>query len=79
MLQPHICLVCYAIDRKRVGPSFTEVTDRYASRPDAVAYLSAKILAGGTGAWGQVPMPPQSRAGDDAKAIAGWLVDGTHK
>ena len=79
LLQPHNCLVCHAIASTRVGPSFAEVSDRYASRPDAVAYLSAKILAGGTGVWGQVPMPPQSLTREDAKAIAGWLADSARK
>ena len=79
LLQPHNCLVCHAMASKQVGPSFTEVSDRYAARPDAVAYLSAKILAGGTGVWGQVPMPPQPLTPEDAKAIAGWLADAARK
>ena len=79
LLQPHNCLVCHALASRRVGPSFTEVSDHYAARPDAVAYLSAKIMSGGMGVWGQVPMPPQALSREDAKAIAGWLADGARK
>ena len=79
LLQQNNCLACHALAGKLVGPSFKDVSVRYAARPDATTYLSAKIRAGGSGAWGQLPMPPQSLAGNDAKAIAQWLAEGAHK
>ena len=79
LLQQHYCLACHALAANLVGPSFKDVSRRHATRPDATAYLSAKILSGGSGVWGQVPMPPQTLSGDDAKAIARWLADGAHK
>ena len=79
LLQQHNCLACHALTGNRVGPSFKDVSARHAARPDATAYLSAKILAGGSGVWGQVPMPPQTLAREDARAIARWLADGAHK
>ena len=79
LLQQNNCLACHALAGKLLGPSFKDVSARYAARPDATPYLSAKILAGGSGVWGQVPMPPQTLASDDAKAIARWLADGAHK
>ena len=72
-------LSCHALAGKRVGPSFKEVSTRRAAGPDASAYLAAKILASGSGVWRPVPMPPQTLADQDAKAIAQWLADGAHK
>ena len=79
LLQQNNCLACHAMVGKLIGPSFKDVSARYAARADATPYLSAKILAGGSGVWGQVAMPPQTLASDDAKAIARWLADGAHK
>lgn len=52
-----LCLGCHAIDKKVVGPSFTDIAKRYASHPEAKSYLSQKILNGGSGVWGVVAMP----------------------
>jgi len=63
--------------QKLVGPGFSQVADKYQGRPDAVAYLSAKIKAGGSGVWGAVPMPAQTQLSDaDAKAMAEWIAAG---
>lgn len=71
------CTTCHAIDRRIVGPAFAEVSARYRERPDARAYLVGRILKGGTGTWGGIPMPPQPQLGDDdAAAIADWIVAG---
>jgi cytochrome c len=70
------CMACHALDRKLVGPSFKDVSGRYAAKTDAVAYLSTKIKSGGSGVWGSVPMPPQPGLSDgDAETIAKWLFE----
>jgi cytochrome c len=69
------CLNCHALDQKRVGPSYKDVAAKYAGQADAEAKLAAKIKAGGTGVWGQMPMPPNpSLSDDDAKALAQWVL-----
>ena len=64
------------MDSKVVGPSMREVAKKYGSRPDAVDYLKQKIVAGGAGLWGAIPMPAQTLPNADALAIAKWLADG---
>lgn len=76
LLQQHTCVACHGLDRTLVGPSFADIGRKYAGRGDAAAYLAGKIKGGGTGAWGSVPMPPQSLPEGDAKAIAQWLAEG---
>src|SRR5205809_7678423 len=52
------CLACHALDKKLVGPSWTEVGKKYAGDAGAEAKLIAKVKKGGSGVWGTVPMPP---------------------
>lgn len=69
------CLPCHTMDKHLVGPSFKEVGERYAGKPGAEARLAEKILKGGSGSWGPVPMPanPQVSA-EEAARLASWLV-----
>jgi cytochrome c551/c552 len=71
------CMACHGIDNKVVGPGLREVSKKYATRKDAADYLAQKIIAGGSGVWGAVPMPPQSVPAADAKALAQWIAEGT--
>jgi cytochrome c len=79
LLNQHSCTACHAQDRKLVGPSFKDIADKYAGKPDALAYLAGKIKNGGAGAWGQIPMPAQGLPQADAQTLAKWLADGGKK
>jgi cytochrome c len=79
LLQKHACVACHGMDNKIVGPGFSEIAKKYAGRADAAAYLAGRIKAGGTGVWGNIPMPPQVLGESDAKSIAQWLADGMSK
>ncbi len=79
LAKKHNCLTCHGIDNKVVGPGLREVARKHAGRGDALAYLQNKIVAGGSGVWGAIPMPAQTLPADDAKAIAQWLADGAKK
>lgn len=70
------CLTCHGIDNKVVGPGLREVSKKYAARSDAAEYLAQKIVSGGSGVWGSVPMPPQSVPAGDARALAQWIATG---
>jgi cytochrome c len=71
------CLACHGVSTKSVGPAFTEIASKYGKDSDAHAKLIAKVKAGGAGAWGSVPMPPQPQLKDDElKAMVGWILNG---
>ena len=75
LLNKHACNGCHAVDKRIVGPSFQEVAAKYAREAGAAERLAAKIRAGGQGAWGQVPMPPNPGLSDtDLKTIVGWVL-----
>lgn len=52
------CLTCHKVAEKLIGPAYQEVANKYAGQDTAIAYLSKKIIAGGAGVWGAVPMTP---------------------
>ena len=62
---------------KIVGPGYNEVAARYKGQADAEAKLAAKVRAGGQGAWGAIPMPPQSQLKDeDIRRLVKWIMSG---
>lgn len=69
------CLACHAIDKKLVGPSYKDISAKYASQDGAVVMLATKIQKGGAGVWGPVPMPPNPQiSADEAKTLAEWVM-----
>lgn len=75
----HACTACHAQDGKLVGPAFRDIAKKYAGRGDAPQYLASKIQSGGSGVWGETPMPPQALPADDAQRIGQWLADGAKR
>ncbi|MCW5222618.1 c-type cytochrome [Verminephrobacter aporrectodeae] len=69
------CMACHAVDKKLVGPAYKDVAAKYAGQKDAVAKLAAKIIMGGSGVWGPVPMPANAQVSEaDAKKLAAWVL-----
>ena len=71
------CLGCHAINKKIVGPSFQSVAEKYQNDPNAQAFLKKKIAKGGSGSWGVVPMPANSKLSDaDLSSLTSWILRG---
>lgn len=69
------CTACHSVDKKLVGPAFKEVAAKYKNDKGAEAALVKKVKAGGKGAWGEVPMPPNAHVkDDDIKAMVRWIL-----
>lgn len=71
------CMACHDIGAKKVGPAYKDVAKKYAGEKDAQAKLTKKVLEGGSGVWGQVPMPANKTMGvteADAKKLVGWIL-----
>jgi cytochrome c len=69
------CMACHQIDKKVVGPAFKDVAAKYAADKDAVARLATKIMKGGSGVWGPVPMPANPQVSEaEAKQLATWVL-----
>ncbi|MDZ4355513.1 MAG: cytochrome C', partial [Variovorax sp.] len=64
------CLACQAVDKQLVGPAYTDVAKKYAGDAKAVDALSTKIMKGGSGVWGAIPMPGNPQVSEaDAKKL----------
>src|SRR4051794_2396927 len=69
------CMACHAIDKKLVGPAYKDVAAKYASDKTAADKLAAKIMKGGSGVWGPVPMPANPQVNEaEAKKLAAWVL-----
>ena len=58
------CMACHAVDKKLVGPAYKEVAAKYAADKSAADKLAVKILKGGSGVWGAVPMPANAQVNE---------------
>lgn len=75
LMQKSGCSACHAIDKKIIGPAYQEVAAKYAGDKNAEANLIKKVKAGGSGVWGQVPMPPNPQVSDaDIKTLVQWIL-----
>jgi cytochrome c len=75
LAQSKNCLACHAVDKKLVGPAYKDVAAKYAGDKTAVDKLAQKILKGGSGVWGQVPMPANPQVSEaEAKKLAAWVL-----
>lgn len=69
------CMACHAVDKKLVGPSYKDVAKKYASDAKAVDALATKIIKGGSGVWGAIPMPANTQVSEaDAKKLSAWIL-----
>lgn len=70
------CMACHAVDKKLVGPSYKDVAKKYAGDAKAADMLANKIMKGGSGVWGAIPMPANPQVNEaDAKKLAAWVLN----
>jgi cytochrome c len=75
LAKKNACTACHAIDKKLVGPAYKDVAEKYRGDKTAEAKLIEKVKKGGSGVWGQVPMPPNSNVKDeDIKTLVKWVL-----
>ena len=75
LLKKYACLACHSADAKVVGPSYKEVAAKYRDQKDSEQVLIAKVKNGGTGVWGQIPMPPNASVPDaDLQTMIKWIL-----
>jgi cytochrome c len=69
------CLSCHTVDKKVVGPAYQDVARKYVGQKDAADKLASKIMKGGAGVWGVIPMPVNSQVNEaEAKKLANWVL-----
>jgi len=75
LAQKKNCMACHATDKKLVGPAYKDVAAKYAKDKDAAKKLADKIVKGGSGVWGPVPMPANTQVSPaEAETLAKWVL-----
>jgi cytochrome c len=73
-------LTCHRLHKEAagasIGPSYSEVAKKYAPAADTtIDRLVHKIIAGGSGVWGSVPMTPHAAVSPaDAKEMVVYIL-----
>ena len=69
------CMACHTVDKKVVGPAYKDVAAKYKGDKTAADKLATKIIKGGSGAWGAIPMPANPQVSEaDAKKLVAWVL-----
>ena len=69
------CLACHKVNEKLVGPAYTAVAIKYDDTDANLTYLANKIISGGAGVWGEIPMTPHPAISTaDAKEMARYIL-----
>ena len=77
LVQERRCYPCHSQSETLIGPSYAAIAERHAKNKDAmVEVLAEKIIVGGAGNWGVVPMVPNEQVSqEEARVIAKWILD----
>ena len=64
---------CHKVDAKLVGPSYQDVAAKYTDAD--IDHLAGKIIEGGKGVWGDIPMTPHAGLSqDNAKLMVKYIL-----
>jgi len=73
------CKTCHHPTNKIIGPSHTDVAKKYEFTQANITLLAGKIMKGGSGVWGEIPMsahPDLSQADAEKMAMYVLSLDG---
>lgn len=69
------CLTCHKLNETLTGPAYQAVAQRYEATPEVIDTLSQKVINGGAGKWGNIPMSPHpTLPKEDAKAMVKYIL-----
>lgn len=68
------CKTCHKEAEASIGPNYKDVAMKYKDQRNALSYLQRKIVAGGSGVWGEVMMPAHPKiTSDESRQIAMYI------
>lgn len=69
------CLGCHKEQEKLVGPAYKDVAAKYPATEENIDKLANKVITGGSGVWGSVPMSAHPNlALNDAKEMVKYIL-----
>jgi cytochrome c len=74
LAQSKNCMACHSVEKKVVGPAYKDVAKKYAGQ-DVSAKLATKVMKGGAGVWGAIPMPANPQVSQaEADTLVKWVL-----
>jgi cytochrome c len=76
LAQARNCLACHSVDKRKYGPNFKQIAEKYGGQAGAIELVAKKVKSGGAGVWGEYDMmPPQPQVTDDeARILAAYIL-----
>jgi cytochrome c len=76
LVEEKVCFGCHQMAAVSIGPPWQAIAARHAPRKDVMLdVLASRIMHGGGGNWGLVPMVPNQRVNEEeAKILAAWVL-----
>jgi len=69
------CIGCHNKVNKIIGPAYVDIAKKYPATEKNINYLADKIIKGGTGVWGTMPMTAHSTLKPaDAKLMVKYIL-----
>jgi cytochrome c len=69
------CVGCHHKENKLIGPAYQEIAAKYPATDENITLLANKIIKGGKGVWGAIPMTPHPKlTEDDAKTMVKYIL-----
>lgn len=75
IIRKSTCFSCHADKTSLVGPSFSDIADRYDPDNDTLERLGKRIRNGSSGQWSSIEMPPnEALTKKESEAIADYIL-----
>ncbi len=69
------CFTCHKLSETSIGPAYAAVAAKYKGQDNIVDSLAHKVIKGGAGVWGQVPMTPHPQLSqEEAKSMVHYVM-----
>lgn len=75
LIEASDCRTCHQNDTKLIGPAYKDVAKKYKADEANIKLLAGKIIKGGQGVWGEIPMAPHPNVSEeDAAAMVEYIL-----
>ena len=69
------CLTCHKVREKLIGPAYADVAAKYETTDANISLLASKVIKGGQGVWGAIPMTPHPQLSEaDAQQMVKYIL-----
>lgn len=74
------CKACHSVEKKSIGPAYQQIALKYKNDLEAAGRLAQKIISGGAGAWGEIPMSAHPQLSlSDATEMVNYILSLSEK